>query len=141
MGDITSRAEQNKKIVRDCFDAWSQGTGGPFDLLADDAVWTIEGRSIAAKTYVGRKAFINDVVRPMNARIRDRLKPKVRSICADGDTVVIFFDGEATARDGKPYTNTYFWQFEMQGGKVVRASAMYDSIAFNDLWTRVPPEG
>ena len=140
MSDTTSRAEQNKALVSDCFEAWANGSGGPFDLLADDAVWTIEGRSIAAKTYVGRKTFIREVIRPMNARIRDRLKPKVRSICADGDTVVIFFDGKATARDGKPYTNTYFWQFEMQGGKVVKASAMYDSIAFNDLWTRVVPE-
>jgi ketosteroid isomerase-like protein len=140
MSEAISRAEHNKQLVRDCFDAWAQGTGGPFDLLDDDAVWTIEGRSIAAKTYVGRKCFIREVIRPLNARLRGRLKPKVRSICADGDTVVILFDGEATARDGKPYTNTYFWQFEMQGGKIVKASALYDSIAFNDLWTRVAPE-
>ena len=132
-------AEQNKKVVRDCFEAWAQGTGGPFDLLADDAVWTIEGSSIAAKTYVGRKTFIREVVKPLNARIQGRLKPKLRSICADGNIVVIFFDGEATARDGKPYNNTYFWQFEMRDGKVVKASAMYDSITFNDLWTRVTP--
>ena len=133
-------AEQNKKVVRDCFEAWAQGTGGPFDLLADDAVWTIEGSSIAAKTYVGRKTFIREVIRPLNARLRAPLKPRVRSICADGDTVVIFFDGEATARGGKPYNNTYFWQFEMRGGKVVKASALYDSIAFNDLWSRIAPE-
>ena len=141
MSDAISRAEQNKQIVRDSFDAWAKGTGGPFALLADDAVWTIEGRSIAAKTYVGKKTFIREVIGPLNARLRDRLKPKVRSICADGDAVVIFFDGEATARDGKPYSNTYFWQFEMQEGKVVKASALYDSIAFNDLWSRVAPEG
>jgi len=127
---MSDQAAANKALVRDRFEAWANGTGGPFDLLADDAVWTIEGRSIAAKTYVGRKTFIREVVKPLNARIRDRLKPRVRSICADGDIVVIFFDGEATARDGKPYNNTYFWQFEMRGG----------SIAFNDLWTRVAPE-
>jgi ketosteroid isomerase-like protein len=138
---MSDQAAVNKALVRDCFEAWANGTGGPFDLLADDAVWIIEGRSIAAKTYMGRKTFIREVVKPLNARIRDRLKPRVRSICADGDIVVIFFDGEATARDGKPYNNTYFWQFEMQGGKVVKASAMYDSITFNDLWTRVAPEG
>ena len=137
---MSDQAAANKALVRDRFEAWANSNGGPFDLLADDAVWTIEGRSIAAKTYVGRKTFIREVVKPLNARIRDRLKPRVRSICADGDIVVIFFDGEATARDGKPYNNTYFWQFEMRGGRVVKASAMYDSIAFNDLWTRVAPE-
>jgi ketosteroid isomerase-like protein len=141
MSDAISRTEQNKKLVRDCFQAWANGTGGPFDLLADDALWTIEGTSVAAKTYQGRKTFIREVVKPMNARLGSRLKPKVRSICADGDIVVVFFDGEATARDGKPYNNTYFWQFEMRDGKVVKASAMYDSITFNDLWSRVTPEG
>jgi uncharacterized protein len=138
---MSEEAAANKALVRDSFEAWANGTGGPFDLLADDAVWTIEGQSVAAKAYVGRKAFVREVVRPLNARLRDRLRPKVRNICADGNTVVIFFDGEATARDGKPYNNTYFWQFEMQGGKVVKASALYDSIAFNDLWSRVPPDG
>ena len=137
---MSDQATANKALVRESFEAWANGTGGPFDLLADDALWTIEGRSIAAKTYSGRKAFIREVVKPLNARLSSRLKPRVRSICADGDIVVIFFDGEATARDGKPYKNTYFWQFEMQDGKVVKASAMYDSITFNDLWTRVTPE-
>jgi uncharacterized protein len=138
---MDDQAAANKALVRDCFEAWANGTGGPFDLLADDAVWTIEGRSIAAKTYVGRKTFIREVVKPLNARLSGRLKPRVRSICADGDIVVIFFDGEATARDGKPYNNTYFWQFEMRGGKVVKASAMYDSVTFNDLWARIVPDG
>ena len=137
---MSEEAASNKALVRNSFEAWANGTGGPFALLADDAVWTIEGRSLAAKTYVGRKTFIREVIRPLNARLRAPLKPRVRSICADGDTVVIFFDGEATARGGKPYNNTYFWQFEMRGGKVVKASALYDSIAFNDLWSRIAPE-
>jgi hypothetical protein len=33
-----------------------------------------------------------------------------------------------------------FSPFEMRAGKVVKASALYDSIAFNDLWSRVTPE-
>jgi len=49
----------------------------------------------------------------------------------------VIFEGKATERDDKPRTKTYFWQFEMPDGKVVRPSAPYDSIAFNDLWTRV----
>jgi ketosteroid isomerase-like protein len=28
----------------------------------------------------------------------------------------------------------------MQQGRIVRASAFFDSIAFNDLWRRVDPE-
>ncbi|HTW35797.1 MAG TPA: nuclear transport factor 2 family protein [Rhizomicrobium sp.] len=130
---------RNKALVRDRFDAWARGDGGPFELLADDAVWTIEGNSAASKTYAGREAFLRDVIRPFNARMRVGLKPIIRSLLADGDIVVIFFDGHGTARDGKPYANTYFWLFEMHDGKVTRASALFDSVEFNDFWARVGP--
>ena len=137
--NATSVEARNKALVRDSFEAWVQGNGGPFDLLADDATWTIEGGSVASKTYVGRETFMREVIRPFNARMSAALKPAIREICAEGDIVVIFFDAKGTARDGKPYANTYFWLFEMHDGKVTRASAMFDSVEFNDFWSRVSP--
>lgn len=55
------------------------------------------------------------------------LVPAVRGIYADGDTVIILFDGAATARDGKPYRNAYTWYFQMQDAKVVKAIAFFDT--------------
>lgn len=49
----------------------------------------------------------------------------------------MFFDAKGTARDGHPYVNTYAWLLEMRAGRVVAASAFFDSLAFNELWTRV----
>ena len=67
MGNVeTSVQERNKSLVSDRFEAWAQGNGSPFDLLADDASWTIEGGSVASKTYVGRETFIREVIRPFN---------------------------------------------------------------------------
>jgi ketosteroid isomerase-like protein len=131
--------DQNRALVEASFKAWSAGTGSPYDLLADEARWTIVGRSAAAKTYESREAFLRDVIRPFNARMREPLKPSIRRIYADGDTVIIFFDAQGTARDGKTYANTYAWFLEMRAGRIVTASAFFDSIAFNDLWTRVAP--
>ena len=82
---------------------------------------------------------MDNVIRPFNARLSSRLVPTVRAMYADGDTVVVLWDGVATARDGKPYTNTYSWYLQMRDGQIVNATAFYDSIAFNDLWTRVKP--
>jgi ketosteroid isomerase-like protein len=132
-------ASRNKSIVAASFKAWSDGTGSPFDLLADDVSWTIVGGSIASKTYQGREAFMRDVIRPFNARMREPLKPTIRRIYTDADTVIVFFDATGTARDGKPYVNTYAWFLEMHHERVTSAFAFFDALAFNDLWTRVTP--
>jgi ketosteroid isomerase-like protein len=62
-----------------------------------------------------------------------------RSLYTDGNTVIAFFDAKGTARDGKPYTNTYAWFLEMHNGRIVAAFAFFDSLEFNELWTRVVP--
>jgi uncharacterized protein len=130
---------RNAAIVKASFDAWAAGTGSPYDLLMDNATWTIVGQSVMSKTYPTREAFIGEVIRPFNARMREPLKPSIRNIYADGNAVVIFFDARGTARDGKPYVNTYAWFLDMRDGKVAKASAFFDSVVFNDFWQRVSP--
>jgi ketosteroid isomerase-like protein len=53
--------------------------------------------------------------------------------------VVVIWDGRGVANDGKPYENSYAWVMRMSHGKVVDGTAFYDSISFNDLWSRVQP--
>jgi ketosteroid isomerase-like protein len=129
----------NKAAVEASFHAWHAGTGSPYDLLTDDAVWTIVGRSLASKTYASRDAFMTEVIGPFNARMSRGLQPTIREIYADGDTVIVFFDAAGTASDGQPYANTYAWFLDMADGKIVKAFAFFDSVAFNDLWQRVAP--
>jgi len=131
--------DRNAQIVRQAFAAWAAGTGGPYALLADDAVWTITGKSLASRTYENREAFLSRVIGPFNARMSTGLKPTLRNLYQDGDTVIVFFDASGTARDGKPYANTYAWFLDLREGQIVRAFAFFDSIAFDDLWTRVQP--
>ena len=51
----------------------------------------------------------------------------------------MFFDARGTARDEKPYVNTYAWFLTMRDDKVVKAFAFFDSTEFNEFWTRVSP--
>ena len=128
---------RNKAAVQAKFDAWAAGAGSPFELLADDATWTIEGRSAASRTYPSKAAFLREVIEPFNARLSVGLKPTVRSLTAEADRVVILFDASGTARDGRPYVNSYAWFFRMRGGRVVVANAFYDALTFDDLWSRL----
>lgn len=130
---------RNKAAVLAGFEAWKAGTGSPYDLLAEDAQWTIVGHSLASKTYPSREAFMSEVIRPFNARMSAGLKPTIRNIYTDADTVIVFFDASGTARDGKTYANTYAWFLELRNGKIVKASAFFDSVVFNEFWQRVKP--
>jgi len=53
--------------------------------------------------------------------------------------VIVCWDGRGIANDGQPYENSYAWFMTMRDGKVIDGTAFYDSISFNDLWTRVQP--
>jgi hypothetical protein len=134
-----SEAETNRAIIAKAMDAWAAGTGGPYDLLSDDAVWTISGNSLASKTYASKEAFLSEVIRPFNARMRERLIPRVHRLYADGDTVVAHFDASGIALDGQPYVNSYAWILTLKDGRIVRATAFFDAHAFDDFWTRVTP--
>ncbi len=100
--DIETR---NRRAVQTGFDNWLSGKGSIYDLLAPDGKWTIAGKSAASRTYQSRQDFMDQVIRPFNARLSKRLVPTVRGIYADGDTVIVLRDGVATARHGKAYEN------------------------------------
>ena len=133
----TDTEAENLKKVTDAFEAWRKGAGSPFQLLKDNASWTIVGNSVAAKEYKSRKEFIDQVIAPFNARMAKPLVPSIRGIYADGDTVVVLFDASGTAKDGKIYANTYSWFLRFQDGSIESVVAFFDSIHFNDLWSRV----
>ncbi|MGH8984081.1 MAG: nuclear transport factor 2 family protein [Acidimicrobiia bacterium] len=137
-----SRTEANRSTIRQAFGAWQEGTGAITDVFAPDMVWRIEGHSLASKEYNDKQQFVDEVLTPFGARFTtsDPFRPTViRSVHADGDTVIVLWDGRGIANDGQPYENSYAWFMKMRDGTVIDGTAFYDSISFNDLWTRVQP--
>lgn len=139
MAQASASQPGNKALVQASFERWESGTGGPFELLAPDAEWTIVGSSPLSKTYHSKQEFIDKVIGPFNARMAKPLVPTIRGLYADGDTVIIFFDAAATAKDGVPYHNTYTWYFQMKAGQVTKATAFFDTREFDEFWSRVSP--
>ena len=135
-----SRTEANREVVRRAFDAWARGGTRFFhDVLAPDVVWTISGSGPSARAYRGRQAFLDSAVAPFAARLSAPLVPTVRGLWADGDQVIARFDGRATARDGRPYRNSYAWLFTMRGGRAVAVTAFLDLPAYDAVLARVRP--
>jgi ketosteroid isomerase-like protein len=140
---LDDRAESNRQIIREAFDSWQAGTAAITGVFAPEMVWRIEGHSLAAKEYADTQQFIDEVLAPFGARFSSSqpFRPTtIRSVHADGDTVIVVWDGRGIANDGQPYENSYAWFMRMRDGKVVDGTAFFDSISFNDLWTRVEPQ-
>jgi uncharacterized protein len=138
---VTS-TETNREIIRQAFDAWRQGTAAITGVFAPEMVWRIEGHSAASKEYGSKQQFIDEVLAPFGTRFTESepFRPvTIRGVYADGDTVVVIWDGRGIANDGQPYENSYAWIMKLADGQVVDGTAFYDSISFNGLWSRVQP--
>lgn len=133
-----STTESNKQLVADAFKAWAEGTGTPFDILAEDVDWTITGSCPKAGRTTTKQQFVDNAVTPILGRIPDGLTPTVKLLHADGDWVVVLWEGKGTAADGVAYDNTYSWHLRIADDQVVEGIAFFDGILLADLFERLP---
>ena len=129
-----SRTAANEARVRAAFDAWRAGTGNVFDLLHEDAVWTVAGDSPVSGTYRGRRDFMDNAVAPITARLATPIVPELDHLVAQGDAMVAIWRGTARAKDGDTYANHYAWHMVFDDdGRIVRVVAFLDTWALQAL--------
>jgi len=123
-------AARNEAVVREAFADWAGGRYVFAQLLATDVVWTIHGSGPVAGTYNGVDDFIERASGPLTSRLATPVVPELHEVWAEGDTVIIRFDGSATTTSGAPYENQFVWIFRMAEGKVIQAEAFLDLVAY-----------
>lgn len=128
----TDAAPANRAIVAEAFERWSRHAGTPFDLLADDATWTILGPTPTAGTY-SIPRLREEILTPFQARLETPLTPQVRAIHEDGDTVIVLFEASARLKGGDRYANSYVWFFRFENGRVQNVTAVLDLTAFDQV--------
>jgi ketosteroid isomerase-like protein len=134
----------NRDIVTAAFDDWATGRGHVRRIFAPDMTWEIVGRSAAAGRYSSARQFADEVLTPFGRRFGtdDPFRPvAIRGVYVDdaADAVIVLWDGRGTTLEGTVYENTYAWVMRLDGGLVVDATAFFDSIAFDELWSTVAP--
>ncbi len=141
---MTSRdeTEANRSTMTAAFAGW-RDSGRPIaDTFAPEMTWRIVGHSAASRSYGDKAAFVDEVLVPFGRRFSatDPFRPvRIDGVHADGDTVIVRWDGRGTTIAGTAYENTYAWFMRMRDGQVIDGVAFYDSISFNHLWTTVTP--
>ncbi len=125
---------ENKQLVQRVFAELANGNGQPFmDALANDAHWTVIGTSAWSRTYEGKRAITDELMRPLFRQFADQYKAHAIRIIAEDDVVVVEARGEVTTRSGKPYNQTYCYVFQLAGGEVRELTEYLDTDLVNQV--------
>ena len=63
------------------------------------------GTTPVSRAFNSKREFLEGAVNPLTARLAAPIKPTLRLVVAEGDCVVVQWDGRATAKSGTPYDN------------------------------------
>ncbi len=127
--------EDNRKVMQDAVERWRAGDGGAiFRLLDDEVQWTVTGTTPISRLYTSRRDFVDNALKPLSALLDGAIDPTVINVLADGDQVVLQWDGSAQTKGGMPYMNRYCWVMRFTDGKVVEGLAYLDTELVSALF-------
>jgi ketosteroid isomerase-like protein len=145
IGDPESPTEANRETIREAFEAWKEGTGVIADVFAPELVCVYRRPLARLGEYESKQRFIDEVPAPFAARFSagsNPFRPGRHSIDLrrrghrDRD-----LGRQRHGQRRQPYENGYAWAMRMNDGRIVDGTAFFDSLSFNNLWTRVQPAG
>src|ERR1700675_2636056 len=126
---------ENKKLIQDAFAAWARGDGNAFfNLLAPDVRWTVIGSTPLSRTYDSRDAFVEGAVKPLTGTLEGPIVQMERDVIAEGDKVVLQWEGRSSGKNGTIYHQTYCWVMRIADGKVREGTAYLDTELISQLW-------
>jgi uncharacterized protein len=127
-------ATENKELIQRVFAELANGNGQQLmDALSNDARWTVVGSSPWSRTYEGKPAITNELMRPLFHQFANQYKARAIRIVAEDDVVVVEARGEATTKSGKPYNQTYCYVFHLADGKVRELTEYLDTDLVNQV--------
>lgn len=130
-------SEQNKAVALRFLEAMgSSDDATAAACLAPDAFTVAKGFS----KFAGVRRFeaIVGTIDAFKKLMPTGLRPEVQSVTAEGDRVVIEFEGNATTSDGQAYNNQYCMVFTLADGKIKQVNEYFCTIlAEGVLWPLV----
>lgn len=112
-------SEANKAVALRFLHAMSDGdAAGQAACLTDDAHTVTKG--FAQVSGRRDRATMLATVAAFREIVPTGFRPAIHRIVAEGDTVVLEWEGDATLGDGTPYANQYVFLFTFRDGLIAR---------------------
>lgn len=136
-----STTEANRQRIRQVMAELDKGNGKPFvEAMADDVSWTIPGDTPWSRTYSGKQAVVHELLRPLYAQFATPYVSTTRRVMADGDMVIIEFDGRVGTKAGKAYNNRYCYVCRMEDGRIRDLMEYLDTALVNSALEAPPAQ-
>jgi len=117
-----------KQLLQTIFEGLARGDGRPFrDSLADDFRWTLTGSTAWSRTYEGKQAVLEELMKPLFANFATPYTNTALRFIAEGEWVVVECRGNVTTKAGKPYNNRYCWVCRVEGGQLMEVIEYMDT--------------
>jgi ketosteroid isomerase-like protein len=128
-------AAENAEVVRRIFDAFARKEGLSLrGLFAEDAIWSVPGRSVMAGTYAGREAifrFLAKLAKESNGTYRSEL---IDVLASEGRAAVLY--RARGTRHGRTLELDQVLLFDIEDGLVQKVFALpSDPDAFEAFWS------
>ncbi|MGH1493347.1 MAG: nuclear transport factor 2 family protein [Acidimicrobiales bacterium] len=135
--DPNPDTEQNRTLVTEVFGQFVAGNARPFfDLVAHDVRWTVIGSTAISGTFESKRDFFTEAMGKLTEGLAAPISGTIRQISADGDRVIIQWEGGAPTKSGGQYSQTYCWVLRLNGGMIVEAMAYLDTEMVNSVFDR-----
>lgn len=130
-------SEHNKQVALKFIAAMGCSDGATAaTCLAEDAFTLAKG--FGKFTGVRRYDTIVGTIDAFKQLLPTGLCPEIKSVIAEGDRVVVEFEGNATTCDGQPYHNQYCMVFILADGKIKQVSEYFCTLLAEEvLWPLV----
>lgn len=129
--------EKNKQVVLAFIEAFGRGDTEASAPLLDPEAHTLAkgyGKFAGVRQY----DTIVGTIGALKVLVPTGLRPSMKSVTAEGDRVVVEWEGNATTSDGQTYNNQYCMVFTMRSGRILQVNEYFcTKLADEVLWPLV----
>jgi ketosteroid isomerase-like protein/carbon monoxide dehydrogenase subunit G len=130
-------SEQNKQVVLKFIHAMGASDGAAAIPCLDPEAFTL-AKGFGKFAGIRRYDTIVGTIDAFKLLLPTGLRPDIKTVTAEGDRVVVEFEGNAVTSDGKPYCNQYCMVFTMRYGRILQVNEYFCNILADEtLWPLV----
>lgn len=120
-------SEANKKVALDFLTAMDVGDGEGMDrCLTRDAFTNTQG--FAGVSGRRSREMMVATASAFREIVPTGFRPKMKKVVAEGDTVVLEFEGDAVLKNGRPYCNQYVFVFTFRDGLICQLNEYFCTV-------------